>query len=410
MSSIVERLVTRAARELGMDEAELRRRNMIPRDRFPYTLVNGNVYDSGDPVGVLERVASVARWSDKAAFERRRAEARSRGRLRGRGMASCIESTGAGAPAGDQCAVRFGDDGSITLHAVSHSSGQGHETVFAQIVGGVLGIPFEAIRVKEGDPSVRLVGNGTGGSRTTAGAGSGMLVAAREVVKNGLRIAADELEAAETDIEFAEGVYRIKGTDRRVSLTELARKHSGSSPHPLDVISQVSIGVTYPNGCHVAEVEIDPATGVTQLVSYVACDDAGNIINHDLVEGQMHGGLTQGIGQVLGEHAIYDPDSGQLLTGSFLDYPMPRAGLLKGLQLLDHPVPTPTNPLGAKGVGESGVTGSLPTVMNAITDALSAVGVTDFDMPATPARVWAAIQAAGVGNPAKMAIDRAPVP
>jgi carbon-monoxide dehydrogenase large subunit len=404
MSSIIERLVTRAARETGIDEAELRRRNMIPRSAFPYTLVNGNVYDSGDPAGVLARAMEAARWTDRAALEQRRSEARSRGKLLGRGMASCIESTGAGAAAGDQGVIRFEDDGVIGVYAVSHSSGQGHETAFAQIIAGVLGVPLEIIRVREGDPRLRLVGNGSGGSRTTVGAGSVMLTAAREVVKKGLPLAAEKLEAAEADIEFADGVYRVKGTDRTVPLLELAHQLRGTQA--LDVQSQVTIGVTYPNGCHIAEVEIDPATGCVELKSYVACDDAGNIINHQLVEGQMHGGLTQGMGQVLGEYAIYDSASGQLLTGSFMDYPMPRAGFLKGVTLLDYPVPTATNPLGAKGVGESGVTGSLPTLMNAITDALAQAGVTHFDMPATPARVWGAIHAAHEGDPAALAIPQ----
>ncbi len=406
MSAIIERLVHQAALELNMDDAELRRRNMIRKDRFPYKLVNGNVYDCGDPIGVLEKAVAASGWADQAAFLARREAARARGKLLGRGMASCIESTGAGNPTGDQGVLRFDRDGHITLHAVSHSSGQGHETAFAQIVASVLGVKASTITLHEGDPAVRLVGNGTGGSRTTTGAGSVMLVAAQEVVKKGMSYAAVELEAAEQDVEFVAGNYRIKGTDRAISLPALARKLADDGPHPLDMQSHVTIGVTYPNGCHIAEVEIDPITGVTELISYVACDDAGTIINHQLVEGQMHGGLAQGIGQVLGEYSIYDPESGQLLSGSFMDYPMPRAGLLQGITLVDHPVPTATNPLGAKGVGESGVTGSLPTVMNAILDALRTVGVSHFDMPATPARVWGAVQAAAAGQGGRLAIPQ----
>ena len=406
MSAILERLVTQAARALGIDEAELRRRNMIPRDRFPYKLVNGNVYDSGDPAGVLDRALEAVGWHDAARWQRRREAAAARGKLYGRGMACCIESTGAGNAAGDQSVIRFSADGTATLYAVSHSTGQGHETAFAQIVAGVLGLPIEQFRLREGDPAVRLVGNGTGGSRTMTGAGSAMLVAAQEVVRKAKLLASAELEAAESDIEFSAGVFRIAGTDRSVSLQALVARHAGANPHPLDVQSQIAIGVTYPNGCHIAEVEIDPATGHTDVLSYTACDDAGNIINHQLVEGQMHGGLAQGIGQVLGEHAVYDPESGQLLSGSFMDYAMPRAGLLNGVQVLDFPVPTPTNPLGVKGVGESGVTGSLPTIMNAILDALSAVGVHTLDMPASPARVWAAIQAARAGDGARMAVSQ----
>lgn len=409
MSSMVERLVAQAARELGIDPADIRRRNMIPKERFPYTIANGNVYDCGDPIGVLEDAIEAAGWKDAAAFERRREEARSRGRLLGRGLASCIESTGAGGNP-DQVELRWTTSSAgeprITLHAVSHSSGQGHETAFAQIVAAELGVPLESIELKEGDPSVRLIGNGTGGSRSTHGAGSVMKLAALEVVKKGLAFAADELEAAVADVEFSEGAYRVKGTDKRIALIALAKKLAVRGPHPLDVRTESRIGPTWPNGCHIAEVEIDPATGSVGILSYIACDDAGNIINHQLVEGQMHGGLAQGSGQVLGEHAIYDPQTGQLLTGSYMDYPMPRAGLLRGITLLDHPVPTATNPLGAKGVGESGVTGSLPTLMNAINDALAQVGVEYFDMPATPARVWAAIQAARSGDGGALALEQ----
>ncbi len=406
MSAILERLMTLAARELNIDPAEIRRRNMIPRSKFPYTLANGNIYDSGDPIAVMDDALAAANWHDTAAFDRRRAESKARGKLRGRGIACTIESTGAGNAPHDEVQVRFDADGRITMYAVSHSSGQGHETTYAQIISRITGLPFASFRLREGDPQVRLVGNGTGGSRSTHGVGSAMKVAADDVVKKGMALAGRELEVSELDLEFRDGAYRIKGTDRSVTLESLARKHAGAKPHPLDVRSVNTSGVTYPNGCHIAEVEIDPVTGDTDIVSYIACDDAGNIISHELVEGQMMGSLTQGAGQVLGEHAYYDPQTGQLLTGSFMDYPMPRATLVNGLELLDHPVPTPTNPLGAKGVGESGVTGSLPTLMNAITDALAQAGVKQFDMPATPLRVWQAIEAAKAGRPAAMALDQ----
>ena len=405
MSSILERLVTQAARELGRDEAELRRQNMIPREKFPYNLINGYVYDSGDPQGVIDDAVKHANWKDRADFERRRAEARTRGRLLGRGMVTAIEPTGAGANA-DQVDVRFADDGTITMYAVSHSSGQGHETAFAEVVAGVLGVPLETIRLREGDIAVRLGGNGTGGSRSMHGVGSALQVASFEIIKKGTPLAAETLEAAESDVEFSDGNYRIKGTDRQISMSTLIKRYAGKPRHPLDTQAENKSGSTYPNGCHIAEVEIDTATGEVHVMSYLACDDAGTIINHTLVEGQMHGGLAQGIGQVLGEHIRYDSSSGQLLSGSYMDYMMPRAGMLNPdrITILDHPVPTPTNPLGAKGVGESGVTGSLPTIMNAITDALSQVGVKHLDMPATPARVWAAIQAAKAGKPAAMAV------
>lgn len=402
MSSIIERLVTMAARELGIDEAELRRRNMIAPTKFPYNLVNGYVYDSGHPEAVLADALQASGWNDRAAFEQRRVAARARGKLLGRGIATAIEPTGAGNVA-DNVDVRFEHDGTVSLYAVSHSSGQGHETAFAELVADALGIPLESVRLREGDPRVRLVGNGTGGSRSTHGVGSALVVAAREIIKKGMALAAAALEAAEADIEFSDGRYRIKGTDRAITLIALVERHRTQQPHPLDTKAENKSGSTYPNGCHIAEVEIDEATGEVAVVSYLACDDAGTIINHTLVEGQMHGGLAQGIGQVLGEHVVYD-GSGQLLTGSYMDYPMPRAGMLASVTLLDHPVPTPTNPLGAKGVGESGVTGSLPTVMNAITDALAQVGVKHFDMPATAARVWAAIQAGKTGKPGALAV------
>jgi len=246
------------------------------------------------------------------------------------------------------------------------------------------------VRLRNGDPAVRLVGNATGGSRSLLGVGSVMQIAAKEVVEKGRALAAGALEAAAADIEFRDGEYRIKGTDRAVSLTALAKRYPGR----LDVQTQHKIGATYPNGCHVAEVEIEPETGEARLVRYTAVDDAGNLVNPMIVHGQMQGAVTQGAGQVFGELSVYDADTGQLLTGSFMDYFMPRAGLVPEPVLREHPVPTATNPLGAKGVGEAGVIGSMPALMNAVMDALRQAGVARFEMPATPARVWEAIRAA----------------
>jgi carbon-monoxide dehydrogenase large subunit len=238
---------------------------------------------------------------------------------------------------------------------------------------------------------MHLVGNPTGGSRSVLGVGSVLLWSAQEVVKKGYELAADALEAAVPDLEFVEGRYRIKGTDRSIPIVELA----GRNPGALDVdMKDKKVGATFPNGCHIAEVEIEPETGEAEIVRYVACDDAGNIINHQIVEGQMQGGITQGAGHIFGEQAVYEGGSGQLLNGSFMDYPMPRAVLVNNLTVLDHPVPTATNPLGAKGVGEAGVTGSMPCLMNAVLDALRQAGVSHFDMPASPQRVWRALQAA----------------
>jgi carbon-monoxide dehydrogenase large subunit len=249
----------------------------------------------------------------------------------------------------------------------------------------------ERIRLRTSEPEHNFVANPTGGSRTLHGLGSAMHWASQEIAKNGMDLAAEHLESAAQDIEFELGTYRIKGTDRKVRIDELARRYPGRLD--LDFKDRPKVPATFPNGCHVAEVEIDPETGTSDIVSYVACDDVGNIINHQIVEGQMQGGITQGAGHIFLEQGVYDA-SGQLLTGSFMDYAMPRAGLVGGLTVTDHAVPTATNPLGAKGVGEGGVTGSMPALMNAVMDALRSAGVEQFDMPATPLRVWRALQAA----------------
>ncbi|OGA67758.1 MAG: hypothetical protein A3G81_11545 [Betaproteobacteria bacterium RIFCSPLOWO2_12_FULL_65_14] len=388
-SYAIERLVDQAAYELGMDPAELRRRNLVRKDQFPYRVVTGFEYDCGDFEGVLDKALKAADWNS---FDRRREEAKNRGRLRGRGIATYIEASSAGGFAPyDQVQLTWDEDARITLRATSHSHGQGHETTYAQIVSGVLGVPMEHIRLRSADPDMNMVGNPTGGSRSLHGVGSMLLMAAQEVVRKGLALAADELEAAAADIEFMDGSYRIKGTDRRVDLGSLVKKHRGA----LDVdLRDKKVGGTFPNGCHIAEIEIEPETGVAEIVRYVGCDDAGNLINPQIVEGQMQGGITQGAGHIFGEQAIYAQDSGQLLNGSFMDYPMPRAVLVNNLTLLAHPVPTSTNPLGAKGVGEAGVTGSMPCLMNAVMDALRQAGVKHFDMPATPQRLWSALRAA----------------
>ena len=388
MSYMIERLVEEAAFDLKVDVAELRRKNLVRN--FPYKAANGNTYDCGDFEGVLADAVAASDW---AGFAARRAQSASLGKLRGRGMASYIEASGGGFAPSDQVELRFGPEGTVTMYAVSHSHGQGHETSFAQIVSEVLGVPIEGFCLRNGDPAVRLVGNATGGSRSLLGVGSVMQLAAKQVVEKGLALASKDLEAAAADIEFRGGSYRIKGTDRSVSLLALAKRYAGTA-QALDVKTEAKFGVTFPNGCHVAEVEIEPETGAAEIVRFTAVDDAGTIVNHQIVEGQMHGGITQGAGQVFGEQLIYDSETGQLLTGSFMDYAMPRAGLVEGLAIREHPVPTASNPLGAKGVGEAGVSGSLPALMNAVVDALRQAGVTHFDMPATPERIWRAIQAA----------------
>ena len=395
MSYALERLVDHAAAELGVDRVELRRRNLIPRDAFPYRTPNAGVYDCGDFEGVLDQALAASQWSG---FEPRRADAARRGKLRGIGLASYIEASGAGFAPVDQVEIRFRADGEIALYAVTHSQGQGHETTFAQIVAGVTGLPRERFKLRAGDPDVALTGNATGGSRSLLGAGSVFRLAAEMVVEQGRALAARALGVAAAEIAFDAGTYRVRSSDRSITIEEIESRHRNAEPHPLSARAEAKFGITYPNGCHVAEVEIDPDTGVARVMRYTAVDDGGTIVNPGVVEGQMHGGVAQGAGQAFGEHAIYDRASGQLLAGSFADYPMPRAGVTRDFAVEEHPVPTQANPLGAKGVGEAGVTGSLPALMNAVLDALRPAGVTQLDMPATPARVWAALQAAPHGR------------
>jgi carbon-monoxide dehydrogenase large subunit len=400
-SYALERLIDEAAHAIGMDAAEFRRKNLVPTGKFPYKIVSGFEYDCGDFEGMLAQARKEADWDGFAA---RRAESAKRGRLRGRGISTYIEATAAGGFAPyDQVVINWEKDGTVTLHTASHNHGQGHETTFAQIVGNIFGIPVTKFRLRTSEPDTNLVANPTGGSRTLHGLGSAMFYAAQEIVQKGLELAAEELETAKTDLEFKQGEYRIKGTDRKIAITALAQKHPGKLD--LDFKERPKVPSTFPNGCHIAEVEIEPETGEVEIVSYLACDDAGNLINEQIVHGQMHGGITQGAGHIFHEQAVYDA-SGQLLTGSFMDYAMPRVGLVGGLRLTEHPVPTKTNPLGAKGVGEAGVTGSMPCLMNAIVDALRQAGVTHFDMPATPQRVWKAIREAKAGKPAALAVPQ----
>ena len=408
-SYAMERLVDQAACEIGMDPAEFRRRNLVPKSKFPYKIVTGFEYDCGDFEGVLDKALAAADWHG---FVERKKASRARGKLRGRGISTYIEATASGGFAPyDQAHITWDAEGEnaggITLRTASHNHGQGHETTLAQIVCGVLGIPMEKVRLRTSEADFHMTANPTGGSRTVLGIGSAMLFAAREIVKNGHALAAEELESAAGDVEFISGSYRIKGTDREVKIMDLARKFKGKLD--LDYKDRPKVPSTFPNGCHIAEVEIDPETGDSEILSYLSCDDAGSIINHQIVEGQMHGGITQGAGHIFHEQALYD-DNGQLLTGSFMDYAMPRAGLVGGLKVIDHPVPTATNPLGAKGVGEAGVTGSMPCLMNAVMDALRQAGVRRFDMPASQQRVWAAIRDAKAGRPDTFAIADSAIP
>jgi carbon-monoxide dehydrogenase large subunit len=386
---LAERLVEEAAREMKIDRVELRRRNLIPREAFPYQTPHPHsVYDSGDPPGLLEEALAKGEWKS---FESRRAEAARRGKLRGIGCAVFVEPAGAGGAPKEETMIKFGESGNALLYALAGPSGQGHETVYPEVVGEALGIDPERITLRASDPDgPALIGEGTIGSRSMMAHGGSLLVAAREVVRKGTELAAKDLEVAPNDLEFRQGRFRVKGTDISVGIEDLARKHPGE----LDSRGEIPLPRSFPTGAHVAEVEIDPETGVVDILRYTAVDDCGRVINPILLDGQLHGGIAQGIGQVMGEHAIYDKTSGQLLTGTFMDYEMPRADGMPDMRLHDRSIPSPGNPLGVKGAGEAGTTGAVPAVANAVIDALRHLGINTLDFPYTPDRVWHAIRGA----------------
>ena len=388
VSYLVERLVDEAARETGIDRIELRRRNLIRKEEFPYRTPVGSIYDSGDPPGQLEKAVAFSAWHS---FESRRRESLKTGKLRGIGLAMFVEPSGGGSIPQEQAEIRFGESGNASLYALAGPSGQGHETVYPELVADVLGIPAERLTLKASDPlGPRLAGGGTVGSRSTMAHGNALTSAAREVVKKGLELAARELEVSSLDLQFEKGSYKVKGTDLAISLEEVVKRHGSA----LDAQGAVALTTSFPSGTHVAEVEIDPQTGAVEVVAYVGVDDCGRVINHTLLEGQLHGGITQGIGQALVEHCVYDRSTGQLLTGSFMDYAMPRPGVLPQVKLYDHSVPSPNNPLGVKGAGEAGTVGAIPTLANAVIDALRPLGIHRLDFPYSPVRIWQAIHAA----------------
>ena len=379
----IETLMDAAAAEHGFDRIALRRKNFIPKNAFPYKTANVTVYDCGDFEGVLNKALKLA---DFDGFAARQADSAKRGKLRGIGLGCYLEASGGGGAPKDQVSCRWDKDGKVSLFGVTGPSGQGHETSFAEIVARGLGVSMDDVRYRASDPKEDLIGNGTGGSRSLYGAGSAFKVLVDRVIARGLPLAAQALGVAATEVQYRDSAFRAG--ERSLTVSELARRVAGASPHPLDCDGDSLSGTTFPNGCHVAELEIDRKTGVTELVNYSAIDDLGNIISRQLVIGQVHGGVMQGVGQAFGEHAIYDDASGQLLTGSFMDYVMPRVGWMNRIHWDDHPVPTALNALGAKGVGESGCSGSLPAISNAMLNALRPLGVKQFDMPFTPARVW----------------------
>ena len=389
----MERLIDYAAAETGFDRIELRRKNQIRKSQIPWKSAAGTTYDSGDFPALLKKALEASDWKG---FNKRKRESKKRGKVRGIGIGCFLEVT---APANKEMGgIAFDADGGVTIRTGTLDYGQGHATPFAQVLSDRLGVPFDKVRILQGDSDELLAGGGTGGSRSMMNSGQAIVEAAAKVVEQGRQIASHALEASAGDIEFKDGKFVVAGTDQQIGIMELAQKvRTGMNlpadgPQSLDV-KHVSEGspAAYPNGCHVCEVEVDPDTGVIELVKYLAVNDFGTIINPMLTDGQTHGGVVQGIGQCLLEQVVYD-EEGQLLTGSFMDYAMPRAHHTPNFEVLSHPVPATTNPLGVKGCGEAGCAGSLTSIMNAVVDALSEYGIKHIDMPASPARVWQAIQ------------------
>jgi aerobic carbon-monoxide dehydrogenase large subunit len=405
---VLERLADKAALALGLDRAEIRRRNLIPRAAMPYQTPVGPTYDCGDFPRVFERALAISGY---AGFAQRRKLSEKHGRLRGIGLACYVESSGVapsrlaglmGARVGfyEAAQVRVAADGSVTAMLGTHNHGQGHATTYAQILAARLGVPVEKIAIREGDTGLVPIGTGTFGSRSIAVGGSALHLACGKIIAKGTKIAAHLLEAAASDIRFSEGFFEVTGTDRRIAFAEVARAAYVPHRYPLESLEPGLDenafydpgNFAFSNGAHVCELEVDPETGAVSLISYHAVDDVGTVINPMVVEGQLHGGLAQGIGQALAERTAYEPDSSQLLSASFMDYALPRAADLPApVSELDESQPCTHNPLGAKGCGESGAIGAPAAVMSALLDALSPLGIAELEMPATPHRVWQAI-------------------
>jgi carbon-monoxide dehydrogenase large subunit len=387
----MERLIDKAADEMGINRLTLRKRNFVKPAQLPFAAASGVTYDSGDFQGVFEKALEI---SDYENFPKRKKESRKNGKLRGIAVGSYLEVTAP--PSGELGKITFDPDGSVTLTTGTLDYGQGHATPFAQVLSAQLGVPFDKIKLQQNDSDLVRFGNGTGGSRSITATGKAIVESSAMVVAKGKQAAAHLMEASEADIEFAGGRFSIAGTDRNIDIMELARRMRDEKM-PQDVPSSLDVDhnttetpSTFPNGCHVSEVEIDPETGVIQIVRYTGVNDFGTVVNPMLVAGQLHGGVAQGIGQALMEEVNYDSD-GQPITGSFMDYAMPRAEDIPSMAVGDHPSPTKSNPLGTKGCGEAGCAGSLATVVNAVIDALSEHGITEIDMPMTPEKIWRAI-------------------
>jgi carbon-monoxide dehydrogenase large subunit len=390
----IERTMDVAAVELGIDKLELRRRNFIRSKDMPHATPAGTTYDCGDFPGLFKEALAQA---DAKGFTKRKRESKKAGKLRGLGVACYVETTAAMTQ--EQGGIKFNADGTVTIVTGTLDYGQGHASPFAQILTQKLGIPFDRIRLMQGDSDQLVHGGGTGGSRSVTMSGTAIVQASDKVIENGKKLAAHVLEASAGDIEFKNGNFTIAGTDRTIGIMALAEKARtitlpDDMPKTLD-ITHVTEAVpgTYPNGVHVVEVEIEPDTGLTRVVKYNAVNDFGTVINPLMVEGQVQGGIVQGLGQVLLEGAVYDAE-GQLVTGSFMDYAMPRAHDAPMITVANRPVPTKTNPIGAKGCGEAGTSGGLPAVANAVIDALSDYGIRHLEMPMTSSKIWEAIEAA----------------
>jgi aerobic carbon-monoxide dehydrogenase large subunit len=392
---VMERLIDLAARQTGLDRIELRRRNLVPESMMPYTNPFGMIYDSGAYHRVMERVLVLAEWDGFAA---RRAEAKARGRVRGIGVANYVD-TATGAPR-EKAEVTVMPEGVVEVVVGTVSQGQGHETSFAQLVTEWLGVPLDSVRLVTGDTDRVSVGGGAHSGRALRLASIVMLNASNAIIEKGLRIAGHQLEAAVDDIEFSDGAFRVKGTDRAIGLFEAARVAATRTDLPEELRGRLAAEsdetvnlAAFPYGCHVCEVEIDPETGVVEIARYTAVDDVGRAINPMIVHGQVHGGIVQGVGQALWEEVVYDRETAQLLSGSFMDYAMPRADLLPFFATELSEVPSPTHPLGMRPAGEGGTTPALGVVVNAVVDALAEFGVSHVEMPVTPERVWRAIRA-----------------
>jgi carbon-monoxide dehydrogenase large subunit len=400
----MERLIEHAAHVIGMDPVEIRRRNLIPPSKLPYTTPTHWVYDSGEFTRLMDKCIET---SDLKGFAARKKVSEKNGKLRGRAVSYYIEFGGI---FNERMDLRFDPGGALSIFGGTHSHGQGHATVFAQLVHEWLGVPFESIRYVQGDTAQVAIGRGTYGARSAIVGGNALKVAADTIVERGKRLAAAMMEADAGDLEFKDGQYRVTGTDKSISIVDVA-KASYAPMGPLTEKFGVGLESTgsysanppsHPNGSHVCEVEVDPETGEVTIDRYYVVDDLGRILNPMIVRGQIQGGVVQGIGQALMEHQIYDRQSGQLLTGSFMDYAMPHAAALPNVEATLEEVTCKTNPIGVKGIGESGTIGAPPTIINAVIDALRPLGVEEIDMPATPLRVWETIQQARVKSAARV--------